>query len=295
MESLKGRGLPGQSPETQAPRSARHDDGGDDGAPVRLDWRRAGVAQLTLDRPDGLNTLTAETVAWLERRCDEAEAGGARVVIITGSGRAFCGGAQVTYFTDPQSPFYRNPRAIRDDYVAPIVRAFRRLREARFATIAAINGFALGGGCELALSCDFRLMADHTRIGLTETRLGALAGAGGVQLLAHLVGRARALEIALLGDQWPAAEALRVGLVNAVHPAAGLDEAALALARRFLACSPVSVAETRRALYRCQNATADEADQIALDAVAAAASGPDWWEGMAAFAEKRAPAYRMED
>lgn len=269
--------------------------GDDKEAAVRLDWRLPGVAQLTLDRADSLNTLTGETVDWLQRRCDEAEAGGARVVIVTGSGRAFCGGAQVTYFTDPESPFYRNPRAIRDDYVAPIVRAFRRLREAHFVTIAAINGFALGGGCELALSCDFRLMADHTRIGLTETRLGALAGAGGVQLLAHIVGRARALEIALLGDQWPAADALSAGLVNAVHPATQLDDAALALARRFLLLSPISVAETKRALYRCQSATADEADRIALDAVAAAASGPDWWEGMAAFAEKRAPAYRMED
>lgn len=268
---------------------------GHEGAPVRLDWRTEGVAQLTLDRPDSLNTLTDETVACLERRCAEAAAGGARVVIVTGSGRAFCGGAQITYFTDPRSPFHRDPLAIRDDYVAPIVRVFRLLREARFVTVAAINGFALGGGCELALSCDFRLMADHARIGLPETRLGVVAGAGGVQLLAHIVGRSRALEIALLGEQWPAAEALRVGLVDAVHPAMLLDEAALAFARRFLACSPISVAETKRALYRCQSATADEADRIALDAVAAAASGPEWWEGTAAFAEKRVPGYRRED
>lgn len=261
-------------------------------APVRLDWRQEGVAQLTLDRPDSFNTLTDELVAGLERRCEEAAAGGARAVIVTGSGRAFCGGAQLTYFTDPESPFHRDPLAVRDDYVAPIVRVFRRLREARFVTIAAINGLALGGGCELALSCDFRLMADHARIGLPETRLGVVAGAGGVQLLAHVVGRSNALEIALLGDQWPAAEALRVGLVDAVHPAASLDEAALAFARRFLACSPISVAETKRALYRCQTTTAEEADRIALDAVAAAASGPDWWEGTAAFAGKRTPNYR---
>lgn len=263
-------------------------------AAVRIDWPLPGIARLTFNRPAQMNTLAEETLVSLEKCCDEATKGEARAVIITGSGRTFCGGAEISYFTDPNSRFYHNPRAIRDDYVAPIIRAFRRLREARFVTIAAINGFALGGGCELALSCDFRLMADHARIGLTETRLGALAGAGGVQSLAQIVGRARALEIALLGNQWTAENALAVGLVNAVHPAAELDAAALAFARQFLQVSPVSVAETKRALYRCQTAPADEADQIALDAVAVAASGPDWWEGMAAFVEKRTPGFRVE-
>jgi enoyl-CoA hydratase/carnithine racemase len=250
---------------------------------------------MTLTRGDTHNTLTADLLSTLDRLFDEASARHARVLIVTGSGKTFCGGAHVSYFTDPASPFYRNPRAIRDDYVLPIIRVFRRLREAPFVTIAAVNGFALGGGCELALSCDLRLMADHARIGLTETRLGALAAAGGVQSLARLVGRARALEMALLGDQLSAAEALAVGLVSTVHPGADLADAALALARRFLLCSPISVAETKRALYRCESATPDEADRIALDAVLAASAGPEWWEGMAAFAQKRPASFRTEE
>jgi enoyl-CoA hydratase/carnithine racemase len=214
---------------------------------------------------------------------------------MTGSGRSFCGGAHVKYFTDPASPFHRNPRAIRDDYVRPIVRLFGRLRDAPFVTVAVVNGFALGGGCELALSCDFRMMAEEARIGLPEVRLGALPGGGGVQMLARVLGRPRALEVALLGEQLSAAEAKAVGLVGAVHPAAQLEEAALAFARRFLLCSAISIAEAKRALYRCETATAEEADRIALDAVAAAAAGPEWWEGMAAFVEKRPAGFRMEE
>lgn len=263
-------------------------------APAELDWPKEGIVRIRLTRATSHNTLTAELLDTLNRLLDDISEKEARVLIVTGSGKTFCGGAHVKYFTESASPLYRNARAIRDDYVLPIVRTFRRLREAPFVTVAAINGFALGGGCELALACDFRIMADHARIGLTETRLGALAGAGGVQSLAHVLGRARALEVALLGEQLSGADAKALGLVNAVHPADELDEAATAFARRFLLCSPISVAETKRALYRCETAGADEADRIALDAVTAAASGPEWWEGMLAFTEKRPAGFRME-
>jgi enoyl-CoA hydratase/carnithine racemase len=263
--------------------------------PASLAWPGTGVACITLTRGDTHNPITAELLETLDRLLDEVSAGKARVLIVTGSGKTFCGGADIKLFTDPESPLYRNARATRDDYVLPIIRVFRRLREAPFATVAAINGFALGGGCELALACDFRLMADGVRIGLTETRLGALAAAGGVQSLAHVVGRAKALEMALLGDQITAAEARAFGLATAVHPAGELANAALTFAKRLLLCSPISVAETKRALYRCQTAGPDEADRIALDAVLAASAGAEWWEGMAAFAEKRPAAFRMED
>lgn len=262
---------------------------------AELSWPAEGIARITLTRGDTHNTLTGELLDTLDRLFDEVTAGKERVLIVTGSGRTFCGGAHIKLFTDPASPLYRNARAIRDDYVLPIIRVFRRLREAPFVTVAAINGFALGGGCELALSCDFRLMADDARIGLTETRLGALAAAGGVQSLAHVVGRAKALEIALLGDRLTAAEAKACGLATAVHPAEELGDSALVFAKRLLLCSPISVAETKRALYRCETVTPDEADQIALDAVLAASAGTEWWEGMAAFVENRRAAFRMED
>jgi enoyl-CoA hydratase/carnithine racemase len=260
---------------------------------VRLDWPLPQVARITLDRGAEFNTLTFEMLASLDAAIDAAEAGGARVAIVTGSGKTFCGGAHVKYFTEPGAPLIRNPRALRDDYVRQIIDVFAKLHEKSFISIAAINGFALGGGCELALACDFRLMSTAARIGLTEVRLGALAAAGGVQLLSKIVGRAKALEIALLGDQWGADDAARIGLVNAAHAPESLDEAALALARRLLMCSPVSVAETRRALYRCETVGSAEANEIALDAMAAAAAGTEWWEGMAAFTQKRTPDFAV--
>lgn len=266
-----------------------------DNAPAELTWVLDGVARITLTRGDAHNTLTTALLDTLDGLVAEAAASQARVVLVTGSGKTFCGGAHLRLFTEPSSPFYRNARAIRDGYVTQMVQVFRRFREAPFVSVAVVNGFALGGGCELALSCDFRLMADHARIGLPEVRLGALAAAGGVQTLAHIVGRARALEIALLGDQLTASEAKAAGLVTAVHPAANLDAAGLDFARRLLLCSPVSVAETKRALYRCDTANAEEADRIALDAVLAAATGGEWWEGMAAFAEKRPASFRKGD
>lgn len=260
---------------------------------VMLDWPLPQVGRITLDRAAELNTLTYEMLDCLAQSLDSAHELGARVVVITGSGSTFCCGAYVKYFTDPTSPLHKDPIAIRDDYVRKVIATFRKLQDMPFATIAAINGYALGGGCELALSCDFRLMSANARIGLTEVRLGAVPAGGGLQLLPKLVGRAKALEIILLGDQWFAEEALSVGLVGAVHPADALATAALALARRLLACSPVSVAESKRAISRCEAADPREADEIALDAVASVAAGPDWRDGMTAFSERRAPNFAV--
>jgi enoyl-CoA hydratase len=256
---------------------------------VVFDWPIPEVARITLDRGDELNTLTYELIEGLDRAIEQARESGARVAVVTGSGRAFCSGAHVKYFTDPASPLHDNAAAIRDGYVQQLLGTFRKFQDMPFATIAAINGFAFGGGCELALSCDFRLMAADARIGLTEVRLGAMPGGGGVQLLSKLIGRAKALEMILLGDQWSAEEARVAGLVTAVHPAGDLDGEALVLARRLLACSPISIGEAKRAVFRCEAADADEADKIALDAVAFVASGRDWREGMAAFTERRLP------
>ncbi|MBR0756250.1 enoyl-CoA hydratase/isomerase family protein [Bradyrhizobium jicamae] len=260
---------------------------------IRLDWPLPEVARLTLARGSELNTLTFELIESLHHALDTALAERARVVIMTGDGRAFCSGAHITYFTDPAAGLADDPAGIRDVYVKSIVAAFRKLQDAPFATIAAINGFALGGGCELALSCDFRLMAARARIGLTEARLGAVPGAGGLQLLARIVGRARALEMILLADQWSAEQALSAGLVTAVHDREELSEAALALARRLLLCSPTAIAASKAAIYACETANPDEADEIALDAVRHVAGAPDWREGMTAFAERRPPGFAV--
>ena len=260
---------------------------------TRLDWPLPEVARLTLARSSELNTLTFEVIEGLHNALEMASAERARVVIVTGDGRAFCAGAHVNYFIEPGYGLADDPSGIRDRYVKPIISAFRKLQDGPSVTIAAINGFALGGGCELALSCEFRLMAADARIGLTEARLGAVPGAGGLQLLAKIVGRARALEMFLLADQWSAEQALAAGLVSAVHSAKELPEATLALARRLLLCSQMAIAASKAAIYACETTSLDEADEIALDAVRHVARGPDWREGMTAFAQQRPPGFAV--
>lgn len=262
--------------------------------PARLEWPLPQVARITLCRGAGLNTLTFEMIEGLNAAIGAAAAGSARVVIVTGEGKAFCGGAHVKYFADPASDLGQDPERIRNDYVKAVVATFRKLQDGPFATIAAINGFALGGGFELALFCDFRLMAAAARIGLTEARLGAVPGGGGLQLLSKIVGRARALEVILLAEQWSAERALAAGLITAVHDADELSESALALAQRLLMCSPIAIATAKAAIGACELASADVADEIALDAVRHVAGGPDWREGMTAFSERRPPCFAVQ-
>ena len=259
--------------------------------PILADDPLPGVRRLTLDRGEELNTLTFEMNAALDAALEQARKDKARVAILTGSGRAFCSGAHVKYFTDASSPIYRNAEAIVEDYVRPLVATFRKLQDMPFATVAAINGFALGGGCELALSCDLRIMARGARIGLPESRLGAVPGAGGIQLLAKIIGRAKAIEAIMLGDQYSAEEALQLGLVSAVHDAADLANQTMVLAKRLLLCSPATIALSKKALYRSETANPAEADEIALDAVRMGAAGAEWAEGMEAFTERRRPAF----
>lgn len=256
-----------------------------------LDWPAAGIARLTLTRPDRLNTLTFGLLADLERLLEGLAEAPPRALILTGEGRAFCGGAYVAYFTDPDSRLADDPRAIREIYVRRIQAVFDQITRLPCPTLAAINGHALGGGFELALACDFRLAAAGATLGLPEARLGAVAGANGVQQLHRLIGRAKALEVLMLGERLSAEQARDLGLVSAVHADEDLAGAALAFARRFLALSPLALAETKRAVYRTETLDSAAAHEVALDAVQIAASGPDWREGMSAFKARREPVF----
>jgi enoyl-CoA hydratase/carnithine racemase len=157
--------------------------------------------------------------------------------------------------------------------------------------IAAINGFALGGGCELSLACDMRVMATTTKIGVPETRIGAIPGAGGVQKLHRFVGRGKALEWAMLGSHVSAEEALQHGLVTSIHAPDELPSAAMALAARFRALGPHAVAQSKMAVRLCGDADLTTARAIGLDALAMLIDGPEWQEGMKAFMEKRPPRF----
>src|SRR5580692_1824477 len=170
------------------------------GEALTLTWPEPDIALVTMIRDREMNTLSLELVHELDVALTLSVDGAARVLIITGKGRAFCAGAHLSYFTQEDARIGSGPFALRDRYLQPIATLFDRIETLPIPVIAAINGFALGGGCEMSLACDFRLMADNTKIGVPEVRIGALAGAGAVQKLHRLVGRGKALEWIMLGS-----------------------------------------------------------------------------------------------
>src|SRR6478609_3203156 len=193
------------------------------------------VATLTINRPDKLNALNDATIAELGHAIDQIRVddaiGGA---ILTGAGRAFVAGADISELSG-QSPVLGKARARAGQDV------FRRFETCPKPVIAAINGFALGGGCELAMSCHIRLASDAAKFGQPESKLGLLPGFGGTQRLARLVGKGRANQLLLTGEMIDAAEAYRIGLVNKVVAAGELIGAARAMLTTILAMGPLAV------------------------------------------------------
>jgi len=258
------------------------------GVAVKLDWVERAVAQITLIRPKQMNTLSKELISEFDHALDLIEVDSTRALIVTGQERAFCCGAHLRYFSGPDASIFE-PFDARDHYLASIAVLFDRLEELHFPTIAAINGFALGGGCELALSCDFRVMAEHAKIGLPETKIGAVAGAGGVQKLARHVGRGKALDWILRGTHVDAATADRNGLCSSVVPADALAQTALNLALELRKLGPRAVAQSKRSIYVSEDSDLRTARRFGLEALCMLVGGDEWKEGMAAFAQKRAP------
>jgi enoyl-CoA hydratase/carnithine racemase len=262
------------------------------GKALTLTWPEADIALVTMIRDREMNTLSLELIEELEAALNASVEGGARALIVTGKDRAFCAGAHLRYFTQEDARIGSGSFALRDKYLQPIASLFDRIETLPIPVIAAINGFALGGGCEMSLACDFRLMADHTKIGVPEVRIGALAGAGGVQKLHRLVGRGKALEWILLGSHVTAAEALAHGLLTSVHGAADLLPAAMALAARFRLLGPRAVAQSKMAVRLCGDSDLTTARTIGLENLSILIGTPEWQEGMAAFMEKREPRFK---
>ena len=258
-----------------------------------VDYPRAGIARLTLARGAQMNTLTWDMLDALMNAFQQLRRDPPRALIVTGEGRAFCGGAHLKYFTDPASDLAGNPARARDPYVRRILEVFNALQHLPCPTIAAINGHALGGGMELAIACDFRLMSRASRMGQPEVRLGLTPGGNGIQQLVRLIGRPRALDLLLSGDSIDAETALDYGLISSAHEPEALEQAALTFAARFLLCGPEAVAITKRAVLRAEDAAHAEADEIALDAVFDAFSTEESREGVRAFVEKRRPSYAV--
>jgi enoyl-CoA hydratase/carnithine racemase len=261
------------------------------GKALTLTWPEPDIVLVTMIREREMNTLSLELLEELDAALTASVEGGARALVITGQGRAFCAGAHLHYFTKSDPRIGEGSFALRDRYISRIATLFDRIEALPVPVIAAINGFALGGGCEMSLACDFRLMADNTRIGVPEVKIAALPGAGGVQKLHRLVGRGKALEWILLGSHVSPQEALAHGLLTSVHPADELMPAAMELARRFRLLGPRAVAQSKMAVRLCSDTDLNTARNIGLETLAMLIGGAEWQEGMTAFMEKRPPRF----
>jgi enoyl-CoA hydratase len=241
-----------------------------------------GIATITISRPEKLNALNAETLAELSAAFDAVlPDDSVRGLILTGAGeKAFVAGADIGELSATD--------ALRSvDVAAQGQRLFRRLETCGKPSIAAVNGFALGGGLELAMACTIRIASENARMGQPEVKLGIIAGYGGTQRLPRLVGRGRALELLLTGDMIDAGEAYRIGLVNRVVPLPELLAASQSLMRRILAAGPVAVKLTMQAVDVGLDCALDEGQRFEATAFGLAASTQDRMEGTRAFLEKR--------
>jgi enoyl-CoA hydratase len=239
------------------------------------------TAVITIERPDKLNALDTTTITELGacmRELGTREDVGA--IILTGAGRAFVAGADIGELTalDATSA---HALAVRGQTV------FRLFETSSKPTIAAVNGFALGAGCELAMACHIRIASDAAKFGQPEVKLGLLPGYGGTQRLPRLIGRGRALELLMTGAVIDAAEALRIGLVNRVVSAATLLDAARALAADTLRQAPLAVAACIEAVdVGCENGL-DAGLAVEARAFGVLSATADMKEGTAAFLAKR--------
>lgn len=243
------------------------------------------IATITVNRPDKLNALNDATIRELGVAIDEAiardDVGG---VLLTGAGRAFVAGADISELS-AQTPLEATERSRRGQ------RTFQRFETSPKPTVAAINGFALGGGCELAMCCHVRIASEKAKLGQPEVKLGIVPGYGGTQRLPRLVGRGAALRLLLTGDMIDAAEAHRLGLVDQVVPPEQLIESATSLLRAMLANAPLALAGCIELVNRGLDAPLTEANTVESDAFGLLSSTSDKREGMTAFLEKRTPSF----
>lgn len=243
---------------------------------------RGNTAVLTMDRPEALNALNTAVLGDLEEAIGRAERDDAvRAVVITGAGRSFVAGADIAEMAGFSAAEGRR-------FSAHGNAVFARLETMPKPVIAAVNGFALGGGCELAMACDIRLAGEKAKFGQPETGLGITPGFGGTQRLPRIVGASRAMELIFTARVIGAAEAKEIGLVSAVYPQEELLDRALALAETIAANAPIAVAEAKRAVRFGLQADMTTAAAFEAEAFGVTCGTEDKREGMGAFLEKRA-------
>ncbi len=244
------------------------------------------VGLITLHRPNALNALNNALIAELNQALDGFEADDAiGCIVITGSEKAFAAGADIKEMAS---------KTYMDVYKGDFIADWERITRVRKPVIAAVAGFALGGGCELAMSCDFIIAADTAKFGQPEINLGIMPGAGGTQRLTRFVGKSKAMEMCLTGRMMDAAEAERAGLVSRVVPAADLVADALKTAATIAAKSLPAVMMTKESVSRAYETTLTEGIRFERRVFHAMFATEDQKEGMNAFAEKRKAAFKNQ-
>ncbi|MBX5453586.1 MAG: enoyl-CoA hydratase [Acetobacteraceae bacterium] len=245
---------------------------------------RGAVGLIRLNRPQALNALCDQLMEELADALRAFEADPAiGAIVLTGTEKAFAAGADIK---EMQARTY--PDVAMHDFIAK----WEIVSQIKKPVIAAVAGYALGGGCELAMMCDIIIAAENARFGQPEINLGVIPGAGGTQRLTRAVGKAKAMEMILTGRMMDAAEAERANLVARVVPTDRLLEEALALAERIAALSPVAVAMAKQAVNRAFETTLSEGIRVERSLFHPLFGTPDQKEGMAAFIEKRKPNFR---
>ena len=245
---------------------------------------RVGV--IRLNRPQALNALNTALMAELAAAVDAFEADGAiGCMVITGSDKAFAAGADIKEMAG---------KSYMDAFMGNFVATWDRVAHARKPVIAAVAGFALGGGCELAMQCDLIIAADNARFGQPEIKLGVIPGIGGTQRLTRAVGKAKAMDLILTGRMMDAAEAERSGLVARVLPTASLMEEAIKIAETIAALSQPSLIAAKEAVNRSFETSLAEGVRFERRVFHALFATKDRKEGMTAFIEKRPPRFTNE-
>lgn len=251
--------------------------------------KEEGGLWITLNRPHRLNAMTLEMCDEILSAIEEAEADKeVRCVVFTGAGdRAFSVGADLTTFAGVTMMGAVDASAKGHDLMG-------KIESMPKPTIAAINGFCLGGGLEFASACDFRIAAEHAELGQPEIRLGLIPGWGGTQRLAKLVGLAKAKEFIMVGDRVPAQEALRLGLVHKVVPTQKFKEEVKSFAKKLVEGPPIALGLAKRALNFGTQVPLDVGLKVESQAFGMVAATKDVIEGVSAFMEKRKPEFKGE-
>jgi enoyl-CoA hydratase len=243
---------------------------------------RVGI--IRLNRPEALNALNAELIEEMRQALDTFEADdGIGCIVITGNDKAFAAGADIKQM---QAKSYM--QAYKEDFIA----RWDRVAALRKPVVAAVAGFALGGGCELAMMCDIVIAADTAKFGQPEIKLGVMPGSGGTQRLIRQVGKSKAMELCLTGRMMDAVEAERANLVSRVVPAAALMEEALKTARSIAAMSLPAAMMTKETINRAYETSLAEGIRFERRVFHAMFATADQKEGMAAFIEKRKPDFK---